>query len=303
MEEPRGDVPPIDAQSIIDLVFTATAFSSSDERARKLGELLFIDFLQAVRQRHAADKTASAYLDAIVPTVGSALRAFAVEKLNYKRDVLPLEELLKYESTNITQSTVLPLQAVGATFSKWATRTATASLAAAGGLGSVALFQPQSQWAIGALLLACGTVAAIAAECIARWYRQWRTKRVINAITPNLNERWGAMYLRYEAILVDCLLQVIRAQETWYPHIATFTDGHLFPRAELPIFPPPNARALSPSPRPAVELLRDLRGIATARMSIRPGLDKLGELESKLTVPSVHAAAAPRAIAGRPIST
>lgn len=92
-----NQIPPISPQTIIDVIFAATASSSSDEKSNQMGTFLFKDFLNNLKEENKGNATAINYLNNIIPVIGSTLRAFNVEKLNYKRKILPLEKLKQGE--------------------------------------------------------------------------------------------------------------------------------------------------------------------------------------------------------------
>lgn len=287
----EGKRPPIDAQNVIDLVFDATAFSSSDSRVHLLGEKLFTDHLCRLFEQYKGDPVALQYLNSLVAVLGSTLRAFAVEKLNYKRRILPLERIRDYEEKAIQDFIgALPLLPASTDGGKWSRRFAMSML------GLLSLGIGTGTALIGAVrlleLIATAGLALLVASAIiylfsliVRWLLRREMSRLASQAARELDTYWGDSYKRYEAALMDCLIGAIRLQEEFYPNIKTFYDGHLFPRREFPVLPPSTIGQLNPSPVSASVMLSRLVDIIRSRISINPKMDKLEWLRKFVTRP------------------
>jgi hypothetical protein len=262
---------------VIDLVFASTAFSSTDARAQKLGEFFFIDYVKHLYDTHKRDANATSYLDAILPILGSTLRAFAVEKLGYQRRILPLERIQSYEEGAIREhAAAIPLLPAARIGSKWTDDLLSSTMSL--GVGAAAVGLTPSSWAIFlkvAVGLVGGSVAIIAASYLTRLWQRKSVQQIVKLTSADLRKAWGESYERYEAALMDCLIASIRVQEERYPGLLTFPDGHLFPRPDLPYLPPANHSELRPSPAPTEQILERLSVAVRSRISINPNMSKL----------------------------
>lgn len=277
-------IPPLEPQNIIDLIFSSTFFTASDVRGQALGKHFLIDFFKSIKDRHKEDHIATAYLTTIEPIVGSALRAFAVEKLNYKRKILPLERLSLGEEAAINEHMgIIPLLSVAKASSKWSVLLTHSMFGLLGGAVAVSFNIDKSVLKLVSIAVAGASITVILFSAITRVIKAFLIKRLIKRTEKKLDEFWEESYSRYETILMDSLISSIRAKEIYYPDSRTFQDGHLFPREDLPYLPPPNAYRLHSSPRSLNELIDELLSIVQARMSIRPATDRASWLKSRIS--------------------
>lgn len=284
---PSTPIPPIDPQNVIDIIFSATFFTASDSRGQKLGKRFLIDYFNSLKLQNKQDKVATAYLNAIEPIVGSALRAFSVEKLNYKRKILPLERLSIGEEAAINEHIgIIPLLSVAKATSKWSILLYYSLFGLLGGSIAVALNIHAELLKLTAYAVASASLSIILFSSITRTIKAILIKNLIKRTSKQLDIFWDDSYKRYETILIDALISSIRLKELCYPDIHTFHDGHLFPRQELPYFQLSNSEMLSPSNRSLNELIDELISIVQARMSIRPGTDRVAWLKSRVKKPN-----------------
>ncbi len=277
-----SEYPPIDPQNVIDLVFSATFYNSSDLRGQKFGEYLFFDSLKEYKEKYRDDDAALAYIRTLEPIIGSALRAFSVEKLNYKRKILPLEQIQQGEQAILDDNlNLMPIVGVSKGYSRW---TVNLSLILLGILGSTIpipwTYQNSNLIYILAFSIIAGSLSIIISIVIRRSIRYFLTKKFMKKLSKDLDRYWSESYLKYESTLFDTLISSIRAKELFYPHLFTFVDGHLFPREDLPYLPPPNFKTLTPSKKKSSELVDILNEVVKARISIKPGVDKIKSLKS-----------------------
>jgi hypothetical protein len=273
---------PIDTQNVIDIIFAATFYTSSDQYGAELGKRFLIDLFDNVKAEHKDDKRAQAYINAIEPIIGSALRAFSVEKLNYKRKILPLERLSKGEEAAINEHIgILPVMAVAKSSSKWSSMLANALFGLVGGSVAIVYTLDETMLALTSYAVIGASIAVLIASIITRTLKAFLIARLIKRTEIQLDKYWNDSYKRYESILMDALISSIRVKEMYYPEVLTFADGHLFPRKELPYLHLHNASDLNPSLRSIAALIDELLEIIHARMSIKPGTNRAEWLKSR----------------------
>ncbi|SFF90572.1 hypothetical protein [Sunxiuqinia elliptica] len=286
-----NQIPPISPQTIIDVIFAATASSSSDEKSNQMGTFLFKDFLNNLKEENKGNVTAINYLNNIIPVIGSTLRAFNVEKLNYKRKILPLEKLKQGELDEVDkQLNSWPLFSFIKATNNW---TANGFKVFFGLLGAYLGLNISKKEFSGELnmsivltiilVLLLSSLFVLLSMLVTRWIRHKQVKKIINQSATDLDEIWKESYKKYETSLFDCLVATIRAQEQFYPEILTFKDGHLFPRNDFPYMPPSNADNLTPSPQETVKIIDNLSNIIRSRISVSPGFDKINWLKELCT--------------------
>jgi hypothetical protein len=276
--------PPIDPQNVIDLVFASTFFTtSSSKEGQKLGQYFLIDYLHELKQKYKDDVEATLYIQAIEPIVGSALRAFNVEKLNYKRKILPLENIQKEEELAIKNDiNILPFYSSSKVFGKWTLLLTNLVFGLIGGASAISLKFKSKELILLIIGIVGASLAILISNIIIRVIKYKLTKKTINRINVDLDKYWSNSYNKYETTLFDTLVSCIRIKEQYYPHLFTFEDGHLFPRKNFPFLFPVNYKELSPSERNSKDLINELLEIVRARISIRPDTNKLEWLLKKV---------------------
>jgi hypothetical protein len=276
---------PLDPQSALDLIFAGTFYTSSDQRGQLLGEHFLIEYFKNLRIEHKDDKKALVYINSIEPIIGSALRAFAVEKLNYNREVLPLQRMSIGEEKAINEHmNLMPFNDVAKATNRVNRILIYSAFGIAGGAASILGSEAPYNFNTVALALFFGTTTIITSFIIGSAIKTLLVKRLIKNTTKQLDKCWTQSYQKYRSILIDALISIIRVKEAIYPSIKTFEDGHFFPRNELPYFVISNSEKLEPSPRDFNSLIDELSDIIDARMSIKPGLNRIKWLKERAGV-------------------
>ncbi|QDG50155.1 hypothetical protein FIV42_05230 [Persicimonas caeni] len=240
------NIPPVDPNNVLDLIFASTSFSSGNERQQQLGEFFLKDYFRDLYDRYADDHRALLYLQNLQPVIGSALRAFAVEKQEYKRRILPKDQFisdLKDEMLTLVDSIPLSSGLHGLTGKLGlVVTTAILSLATAVLLGGDKLEKTLGQANIDLLFL---VAAAVVVMNVLYFFVGWGLICVKTALGSSriryaeqqVTEEYAKSFERMEGILVDALMATVRLCESIYPEYKCFGDGHLFAHDELPYLP------------------------------------------------------------------
>jgi hypothetical protein len=215
-------LPPLDAETALDLTMALCAHRSSNERHAEFGKLIAEQFLVQLPERCADDPVASGYLTELAMPVASAVRAFSVQ-----RDIFQTRwQSLKSEQARLLERSnrylaFSPLQEDSLWGRIWAVVAALGGSTLVGILSSL-LIDTTALWVSAPVLLLFIPASLVLADEILL-NRALRLKELAeDSYAPRLEATWENTALcEYPQILRTCLINAIRVQAKWYPDYPT----------------------------------------------------------------------------------
>lgn len=95
--------PPLDIEQALDLVLAATAHRSQNEKQSQFGKLIIDQYFVNLKEQYKDDETARKYLNNILISAASAVRAFSVAHDIFGTRWQSMVEQKKYELERINK--------------------------------------------------------------------------------------------------------------------------------------------------------------------------------------------------------
>jgi len=226
--------PPLDVEQAMDVILAATAHRSTEERHREFGKLVLDRYFTQLREEYKNDPTAKGYLDNLIASMASAVRAFSVERDRFGRRIkaLETEKQQQVEAANRILD-YSPLKEKGV----WGKAF---SIIGGGGIAvalrtGFALEVHAAPWLLLAFAAAGAVIGLVACEVLINWYHDRQRDRVEEHFPNRVEYEWQTRSLRsYHKILRQFLVSAIKIREEYYPELPTLGGKRLFNLRGLP---------------------------------------------------------------------
>ncbi len=234
MSETPGNRPPLDVEQAIDVVLAAAAHRSRDERHREFGKWVLERYFTSLREECKADLTAKGYLDNLIASMASAVRAFSVERDIFatRWSALEKEKQGQIEAANRILD-YAPLKEKGV----WGK-----AIGAIGGSGMLVALRAQfllkakaAPWIPLAFAAAGAVIGIVLLEILVNLYHDRQRDKIEDRFPDRIQETWRTETLvSYRRIMRQFLISALKIREEYYPDLSSVSGMRL---SELQGFP------------------------------------------------------------------
>jgi hypothetical protein len=226
--------PPLDIEQTLDLVLAATSHRSQNEKHSQFGKLIIDQYFVNLKEQYKDDETARKYLDNILISAASAVRAFSVVRDIFGTRWQSLAEQKKYELERINKlDDYSPFKEKG----YWGK---IISIISGAGIGSAMGEAAKNYYnTSNILILSLGAVGIavglFAFDFILNIYRERRIKKINLNFPETLESDWKTKTLKqYKSILKDFLISAIKIREQYYPELPSILNEKIFEKYNIP---------------------------------------------------------------------
>jgi hypothetical protein len=211
--------PPLDIEEALDLILACTANTSRQEGQRHFSDMFSQEFFVKLRQEQE-DPRARAYLIHLLPLIGSAIRAFAVERQIFETRWEALkaghQERLKFVDGWVGYS---PLNQSGVLY-----RIAgPGALSAIFGVTFKMLGAANSAWFLA--IFGGAALGYLATDLSLKAWRHRVVQKLYAELPSEIDTQWQESLIKYRKILEDFLLLAIKVRERFYPELPPAIAG------------------------------------------------------------------------------
>lgn len=218
----------------MDVVLAAAAHRSTEERHREFGNLVLDRYFTQLREDYKDDITAKGYLDNLIASMASAVRAFSVERDRFggRIKALEAEKKQQVEAANRILD-YSPLKEKGA----WGKAF---SIIGGGGIAvairaGFALKAHAAPWLLLAFAAAGAVIGLVACEFLINLYHDRQRDKIEEHFPNRVEYEWQTRSLKsYQKILRQFLVSAIKIREEYYPELPTMAGKQLFSLRGMP---------------------------------------------------------------------
>ena len=226
--------PPLDVEQAMDVILAAAAHRSTEERHREFGKLVLDRYFTQLREDYKDNLTAKGYLDNLIASMASAVRAFSVERDRFGRRIEALETE-KQQQVEAAKRILdySPLKEKGV----WGKAF---GIVGGGGIAvalrtGFALEVHVAPWLLLAFAAAGAVVGLVACEFLINWYYDRQRDKIEENFPDRVESAWQTRSLRsYHKILRQFLVSAIKIREEYYPELPTLAGTRLFNLRGMP---------------------------------------------------------------------
>lgn len=211
----------------MDVVLAAAAHRSTEERHREFGKLILDRYFTQLREDYKDDPTAKGYLDNLIASMASAVRAFSVERDRFGRRIKALETEKQQRIEAVSRILdYSPLKEKGI----WGKAI---SIIGGGGIAiavraDFALKVHAAPWLLLAFAATGAVVGLVACEFLINWYHDRQRDKIEGQFPNRVEYEWQTRSLKsYQKILRRFLVSAIKIREEYYPELPTLGGKRL----------------------------------------------------------------------------
>lgn len=220
--------PPLDIEQAFDVILAAAAHRSRDEKHREFGKMVVDRYFTQLREECKSDLTAKGYLDNLIATMASAVRALSVERDIFatKWAALEQEKQSQIEAANRILD-YAPLKEKGV----WGK-----AIGVIGGSGILIVVRAKfiveaksAPWLILAFAATGGVIGLVALEFLVNFYHDRQRDRIEDRFPNKVENKWRTETLvSYRRIMRQFLISAIKIREEYYPELPTIKGKQIF---------------------------------------------------------------------------